>query len=147
MGDEHLLPAIGEDEAPFWEATAKGELRIQQCAGCQRLRFPPRPMCPGCQSTQSTWARMSGRGTIYSFVVPHPPLLPSFSALAPYNVILVSLAEDPKIRLIGNLVNRAGDPINAVDPATIEVGQSVQVVFERISDEIHMPRWVRATGG
>ncbi len=143
MSDEVLLPAIGEDEAPFWEATAKGELRIQQCARCERLRFPPRPMCPRCQSTESTWTRMSGRGTIYSFVVPHPPLLPQFAELAPYNVILVTLEEDPTIRLIGNLVNRAGDEIGAIDPNTIEVGQPVRVVFERVNDEIHMPRWVR----
>ena len=144
MSDELLLPAIGEDEAPFWEATAEGELRIQQCAMCEHLRFPPRPMCPRCQSTESTWTRMSGRGTIYSFVVPHPPLLPQFAELAPYNVILVSLEEDPTIRLIGNLVNQAGDAINAVDSSSIEVDQPVQVVFENLTDEIHMPRWVRS---
>ena len=146
MSDELLLPAIGEDEAPFWEATAEGELRIQQCAMCEHLRFPPRPMCPRCQSTESTWTRMSGRGTIYSFVVPHPPLLPQFAELAPYNVILVALEEDPTIRLIGNLVNQAGDKINTIDPASIKVGQPVQVVFERVSDEIHMPRWVSSIG-
>lgn len=145
MNDNLLLPAMGRDETPFWEATAKGELRIQQCAGCERLRFPPRPMCPWCHSTESTWALMSGRGTIYSFVVPHPPLLAPFSELAPYNVLLVSLEEDPTIRLIGNLVNQPGDPINTVDPSTLEVGQPVQVVFEKIDDAIHMPRWVPGT--
>ena len=87
---------------------------------------------------------MSGRGTIYSYAVPHPPLLPQFSDLAPYNVILVSLDEDPTIRLIGNLVNRADDPINAVDPGSIELDHPVEVVFEMVNDEIHMPRWVRA---
>jgi hypothetical protein len=144
MSSELLLPAIGENEAPFWEAAANAELRIQQCSGCQRLRFPPRTMCPQCQSVESHWALMSGHGTVYSYVVPHPPLLPQFSDLAPYNVILVSLDEDPTIRLIGNLVNRAGDPINAVDPSEIEVGQAVRVVFEQVGDEVHMPRWVRA---
>jgi hypothetical protein len=144
MSSEMLLPAVGENEAPFWEAAAKGELRIQQCAGCERLRFPPRPMCPQCQSTESTWALMSGRGTIYSFVVPHPPLLPQFNDLAPYNVILVTLDEDPTIRLIGNLVDQVGDKINAVDPNSIELDKPVQVVFEEINDDIHMPRWVRA---
>jgi hypothetical protein len=143
MTSDTILPAVGEQESPFWEAATKGELRIQQCSGCDRLRFPPRPMCPGCQSTESRWALMSGRGTIYSFVVPHPPLMGQFSELAPYSVILVGLEEDPTIRLIGNLVHEAGDPINAVDPSAIELDQPVQVVFEKVSDEIHMPRWVR----
>ena len=144
MSSEPLLPAIGADESPFWEAALKGELRIQRCDGCERLRFPPRTMCPRCQSLESSWALMSGRGRIYSYVVPHPPLLPPFSELAPYNVILVSLEEDPTIRLIGNLVHQAGDEINALDPSTIELEQPVRVVFEKINDEIQMPRWVRA---
>ena len=143
MSGDLLMPAVGENEAPFWKAAAQGELRVQKCAGCHRLRFPPRPMCPRCQSTESDWAQVSDRGTIYSFVVPHPPLLAQFGELAPYNVILVSLDEDPTIRLIGNLVNQAGDPIDTVDPDSIEVGQPVRVVFEKVTDEIHMPRWVR----
>jgi uncharacterized OB-fold protein len=144
MSDQLLLPTIGDDEAPFWEATREGELRIQQCASCERLRFPPRPMCPWCHSTESQWTLMSGKGTIYSYVVPHPPLLPQFHDLAPYSVILVTLAEDPTIRLIGNLVNKVGDPINSVDPNEIEIGGAVQVVFDPVSDEITMPRWVTA---
>ena len=145
MSNQPLLPAIGDDEAPFWEATREGELRIQQCASCERLRFPPRPMCPWCHSTEFQWALMSGKGTIYSYVVPHPPLLPYFHDLAPYSVILVTLDEDPTIRLIGNLVNKVGDPINSVDPNSIEIGAAVQVVFDSVTDEITMPRWVTAS--
>ncbi len=137
-----LLPAIGTDEAPFFEAAKSGELRIQRCSGCERLRHPPRPMCPWCHSLESSWSLMSGRGTIWSFVVPHPPVLPEFSDLAPYNVIAVTLAEDPTIRLIGNLVNRAGDPINAVDPRTIRIGDEVAVVFAALNDDVTIPRWV-----
>jgi uncharacterized OB-fold protein len=145
MSDVILLPAIGEDEAPFWEAARAGELRIQRCGSCERLRFPPRPMCPWCHSIESDWALMSGEGTIYSYVVPHPPLLPQFQSLAPYGVILVTLAEDPTIRLVGNLVERAGDPINVVDPHSIEIGAAVRVVFDRVTEEIAIPRWVLAS--
>jgi uncharacterized OB-fold protein len=77
-------------------------------------------------------------------VVPHPPLLPEFAALAPYNVIVVSLDEDPTIRLVGNLVPREGGAINEMDPATIRIGAPVRVVFERVSDEVALPRWVLA---
>ena len=88
--------------------------------------------------------RVSGRGSIWSFVVPHPPLLPQFTELAPYNVVAVALDEDPRVRLVGNLIAREGGAIDEVDPATIEIGALVRVVFERVTDEIHMPRWVLA---
>ena len=85
---------------------------------------------------------VSGRGTIWSFVLPHPPLIPQFSDLAPYNVILVALDEDPAVRMVGNLVSGPGAAINSVDPEAISIGAGVQVVFEAVSEEVHMPRWV-----
>lgn len=99
-----LNPVIDEDGAPFWEFTARGELRIQACAACGELRFPPRPCCPHCRSFDSEWRLMSGRGRIWSYVLPHPPLLPDYAAQAPYNAVLVELADAPRIRLAGNVV-------------------------------------------
>lgn len=142
MSGDLLLPAVDEVNEPFWEGARRGELRVQQCAETGRLIFPPRPMSPWSPHTEPTWTRVSGRGTIWSFVVPHPPLLPQFAALAPYNVILVALDEDPRVRLVGNLVTSAGGAIDEVDPRAIEIGAPVRVVFERVSDEFHLPRWV-----
>ena len=136
-----LLPDLDGDTTPFWEATARHELVVQRCDGCHRLRFPPRPMCPWCQSFESSWSVMSGRATIWSFVVPHPPLLPAYAELAPYNVIVVALDEDPTIRMVGNLVAAPDAAINSVDPATIEIGAPVEVVFEEADGA--PPRWVR----
>ena len=48
--------------APFWEGTARGELLVQTCAACGQRRMPPRPMCPYCRSTDTTWEPLSGRG-------------------------------------------------------------------------------------
>jgi hypothetical protein len=73
-------------------------------------------MCPACQSLKREWEVMSGHGTIWSFVVPHPPLLPAYAELAPYNAIIVSLDEDPSLRFVGNLVTSADSPINEIDP-------------------------------
>ena len=89
------------------------------------------------------WVPVSGRGTIWSFVVPHPPLLETFAGAAPYNVIVVALDEDPTVRLIGNLVDAEHGSINSIDPATIVIGEPVRVVFDAVTDEISMPRWVR----
>jgi hypothetical protein len=137
-----LLPVIDEDSGPFWEAARRGELVMQRCASCGRLRFPPRPMCPHCQSTDVTWSPMSGRGTIWSFAVPHPPLLPAYAELAPYNVVVVALEEDPTLRLVGNLVTSADGPINEL--LDIAIGAPVRVVFAKVSDDVSLPRWVPA---
>jgi uncharacterized OB-fold protein len=144
VSHEILLPWVDEDSKPFWEGARRGELRMQQCVETGRLIFPPRPMSPWGQHSEPTWTAVSGRGTIWSFVVPHPPLLPQFAELAPYNVILVALDEDPRVRLVGNLVTTGSGAINEVDPGEIRIGAAVRVVFEEVSDEIHLPRWVLA---
>ena len=105
--------------------------------------MPPRPMCPACRSIESTWVPTSGRGTIWSFIVPHPPLLPAYAELAPYNAIVVALEEDPELRFVGNLVASAEGPINEIDPASITIGEPVRVVFAQVED-VALPRWVRA---
>lgn len=140
---EPLLPELDEDSAPFWEGARRGELRVQRCAATGRLFFPPRPLSPFAPHSAPEWTTLSGRATIWSFVVPHPPLLPGFSERAPYNVIVVALEEDPGIRMVGNLVSSAGGSIGELDPATIEIGAPVRVVFETVSDDIALPRWVR----
>ncbi|MFZ3568907.1 Zn-ribbon domain-containing OB-fold protein [Streptomyces sp. BH097] len=138
-----LTPTPDDDGAPFWEYAARGELRVQACANpdCGELRFPPRPCCPHCQSFDSEWRRMSGRGRVWSYVIPHPPLLPAYAAQAPYNAIVVELAEAPRIRLVGNLVSAADAPLNSVDPDRIKIGARVQVVFTEV-DGVTVPRWV-----
>jgi uncharacterized OB-fold protein len=144
MESGFLLPDLDDDDAAaFWSGTARGELLVQACADCGQRRMPPRPMCPACRSLRKQWMPLSGRGTIWSFVVAHPPLLPVYQALAPYNVITVALDEDPKLRLIGNLVGRLDGPINEVDPSTIRIGEPVRAVFQQVED-VFLPRWMRA---
>jgi uncharacterized protein len=143
MESAFLLPDIEDDDAaPFWQGTAHGQLLVQTCAVCRHRRMPPRPMCPACRSLQHTWMPQSGRGTIWSYVVAHPPLLPAYQSLAPYNVVTVALDEDPRLRLVGNLVARADGPINEIDRATIRIGEPVRVVFQQVED-VFLPRWMR----
>jgi uncharacterized OB-fold protein len=138
-----VLPDLeSEDAAPFWAGTARGELLVQACGACGRWRFPPRPMCPHCRSVETKWEAASGNATVWSFVVPHPPLLPAYAELAPYNVIVVALDEDPTIRMIGNLLASPEGAINEIDPASIVIGEPVRVVFQQIED-VALPRWVR----
>jgi hypothetical protein len=149
-GTEGFLVPLGDEETDgFWEGTAAGELRMEACGNCGRLRFPPRVMCPHCQSTSRGWRAVSGRGTIWSFVVAHPPLLPAYAPFAPFPVITVTLAEDPALRVVGNLLATADGAINEIDPATIVIGEPVEVVFSPRQRPdgtlVFLPNWVRPT--
>ncbi|MGV4985556.1 Zn-ribbon domain-containing OB-fold protein [Streptomyces sp. NRAIS4] len=135
-----LTPVTDTDGAPFWEYAARGELRVQACGDCHEPRFPPRPCCPHCQSFSTEWQLTSGRGRIWSYVVPHPPLLPDYAAQAPYNVVVVELADAPRIRLVGNVVSHAGAPLGSLDPGRLRVGARVHVVF----GDGGLPQWVLA---
>ncbi|MFF4502818.1 Zn-ribbon domain-containing OB-fold protein [Streptomyces sp. NPDC001401] len=133
-----LDPVIDSDGAPFWGYARQGELRVQACADCGELRFPPRPCCPHCQSFGSEWREVAGHGRIWSYVVPHPPLLPDYAAQAPYNVVVVELTDAPRIRLVGNLVAEAGARLDSVPHERIRIGAKVQVVFGGEG----LPQWV-----
>jgi hypothetical protein len=90
---------------------------------------------------------VSGRGSIWSYVVAHPPLLPAYAPFAPFPVITVTLEEDPALRMVGNLVSGPDGAINEIDPATIIIGEPVQVVFSRRvragDSDMFLPAWVR----
>lgn len=127
------LPLPDDDSAAYWEAAARGELRMQRCASCRAWRFPPRPRCPHCGSDAMAWERVSGRGVIYSFVVAHAPVLPAFAARVPFAVVLVELEEDPQLRVVGNLLE--------VPLSALRIGMPVRVDFEAVADGVVVPQW------
>jgi len=94
-------------------------------------------VCPDCLSDRYDWARVSGRGTIASFVVFHKAYFPAFVAEIPYAVAQVELEEGP--RLTSNLVD--------VPPDQIAIGMPVEVVFDDVTPEVSLPRFRRATEG
>jgi uncharacterized OB-fold protein len=105
-------------------------------------------MCPRCRSVDRGFAVLSGKGTVWSYVIPHPPLLQPYSDLAPYNVIVVELEEDRNLRFVGNLVTGPEGSLNEIDPESIRIGEPVRVVFKKFSradgTEQTVPFWVRA---
>src|SRR5207249_11789835 len=72
------LPLPTLDTQPFYEATRRGELRLQRCTECKTFRHYPRPTCPECLSRDYSWERASGRGTIYTWTIVRGPTLPAF---------------------------------------------------------------------
>jgi uncharacterized OB-fold protein len=128
---EKPLPAVTEDGAPYWDGCRAGELRVQRCDACGHLRFPPSVLCPRCLAEGGSWIPLSGRGTIYTFIVVHRPQHPAFFADAPYNVAIVELEEG--IRLHSAIVDSTNDDLR--------VGMPVEVVFDKVNDEVTLPRF------
>lgn len=124
-----LRPAISADTTFFWDGTAAGELRIQHCPTCGRLRHPPGPMCPSCGADKQDWIVASGRGTVFSYVVHHHPKVPGKEP--PFIVALVELEEG--VRMLGELVG--------ADRAAVDVGLPVEIALTRIDDELTLPFW------
>lgn len=127
------LPVPSEDNAPFWEHLHAGELRIQRCTACARLQHPPRLFCPECGSAEHEWALMSGRGTVYSFVVTRQAIHPAYEGHIPYVTVLVELEEGP--RMASNLVDVPVDEVHIGMPVTLELVP--------VSDEITLPLFRR----
>lgn len=128
------IPTITPELAPFYEGARRGELVLQRCRTCGTYRFPPRELCSQCLSRETEWKPVSGRGEIFSYNVMHQVYHPGFAAEVPYAVVLVKLEEGPKIT--SNLV---GVPLSQV-----RIGMPVRVTFERVSDEVTLPKFVAA---
>ncbi len=124
-------PVPDRDTAPFWEGTRQGELRIQRCTACGRHVFYPRAVCPYCMADSPEWVVATGRGTVYSFTTVHRTS-DEFRAEVPFTVGLVELAEG--VRMMARL--DISEPV---------VGMPVQVVFDRVSDELSLPNFKEAS--
>jgi uncharacterized protein len=123
-----MLAEVTSVNEPFFEGARRGELTLQRCDSCLQFRYPPSSRCPSCLSAASSWARMSGTGTLFSWIVMHRRYLAGFDDVLPYPVGLVALDEGPLVltRLLG-------------DPASIRCDQRVEVEFEDLSAEISVP--------
>jgi len=122
-----VRPQVNRDSAFFWEGTAKGELRIQQCNACGELRHPPGPVCPVCHAMDRGHVVASGRGRVYSFLTHHAPFVPGKQL--PLKLGLVEL--DEGVRMVGEL------------PDDVGIGDEVEVWFDRVDDELTLAQWRR----
>jgi len=96
---KHSAPCSNHDFDFFYAGLDSQRLLVRKCAGCGVLRNPPSPMCGDCGSLDWTAEQLSGRGTVYSYIVHHHPPLPGFAT--PHPVVPAEL--DEGIRFLGAL--------------------------------------------
>jgi len=130
------LPQPDPDTQAFWDGCKAHELRVLRCDRCGAYIHYPAPICHRCTSTSLTWTKLSGRGTVFTYIVVHAPNLPGFAEEAPYVVAWIELAEQPGLKMISNVVG--------CRPSEVTVGMPVRVTFEDATPEISIPRFVPA---
>lgn len=125
------LPTLTDENRPFWQACQAGRLSLQKCCECAHIRYPISRFCPRCLSAESEWTDMSGRGTVFSYIVFHKSYHPGFKEDLPYNVALIQLEEGP--RMYSNVVGAPNDQVR--------IGCPVEVVFDPVTPDVTIPRF------
>lgn len=125
------LPVLQPWSQPFWEGTRQHRLLIQECKACGFNIFYPRRVCPECWSTELGWTQASGRGRVFSYTVTLAGVEAKFADDLPYVLAMIDL--DEGIRMTGNVVE--------CSPEEVSIGMRVEVVFDKVSEEISLPKW------
>jgi uncharacterized OB-fold protein len=131
-----LVPEVSPEMRPFFDGAKRNQLIVQKCDSCGKLRFPAAPLCTACDSDKSSWVPVSGRGEVFSFTIMHRAYHPSFASKIPYTLAIIELKEGAKIT--SNVVN--------IEPSKVKCGMPVEVVFEKLTDEVTLPMF-RPTAG
>lgn len=124
-----MLPAITEGNRGFWEGAAHGELRLQY-GPSGVAQYPDYPVDRVSLDGPLEWRKVSGRGTLWSWVVMHQNYFPAFADETPYLVAYVELEEGPF------MMSTIIDP-----PAELQCGAKLEVVFDKIDDERSIPKF------
>ena len=126
--DSMMRPASSRDTKFFWDGVNAHELRIQKRPDGS-LQHPPVPAVWQDKDTAIDYQVVSGKGTVFTFVVHHAPKVPGRTL--PFVVALVELEEGA--RMLGELRN--------VDPARVEIGMPVRATYIDFPDGDSGPAW------
>ncbi|MQA80495.1 MAG: hypothetical protein GEV10_18785 [Streptosporangiales bacterium] len=132
-----VVPEVTASNRPFFEGAREGELRVQRCSACGHHHFPPTSRCAACLSVKVEWTAVSGRGSLWSWVVMHRAYFTALKGSLPYEVGFVRLDEGPM--MMTRLVEIRGRDLACDMP--------VEVVFERVTADLTLPMFRPLTIG
>jgi hypothetical protein len=125
------VPVIDADSAPYWEGAKQNKLMVQKDRKSGKCFLYSRRLAPGVDDSQVEWVEAGGKGRIYSFTVAHAPAGPAFKDDVPY--VIASIELDEGARVLANIVTD--------QPDSLAIGQRVEVLFDRVSDELTIPKF------
>lgn len=128
------VPVPDPDSAGYWEALAGGVFAVCRCTDCRRWMHPPQETCRFCGAA-TAFEPVSGRGTVFSFVVVRHQSIPGL--VPPYVVAVVELDEQPGVRL---------SAVVEAEPHEVAIGMPVQAVIREIGTSgFHAPAFQLVT--
>jgi len=125
------VPVPDDLTRPYWDGAKERRLVIQRCQECKTYWHPPLHQCMRCESRNLTFEQVSGQGRIYSCIRVHDSQIKAFVDALPYFVVHVELDEQPWLLVTCNMAE--------ADPSEIEIGATVEVTFEEISEGHFLP--------
>ena len=129
MTDVVLPSTRDRDSAPYWEAARRGELVVQVCQPAGHVLHLPRGYCHRCDSFDVAWKPVRGTGTVHTWTSVEHAVDPAFPV--PYTIVLVELDDEPGVRFLTDLPGRP----------ELAVGLPMVVRFDRVTDDVTVPRW------
>ena len=112
-----------KSSVPLYWRLNKARYRLigVKCKGCNKVYFPPRPLCPKCRSRGTVEPyQLKGEGKVVSWTVIRAAP-EGFEDQVPYAVAMIQLDDGGMIA--GQIVDTIGG---------IEMGKKVRVVFRRM---------------
>ncbi len=127
------VPVPNQWTKPFWDAAREGRLKLQRCQSCGHFQHPPYATCLRCIGVDLKFEPVRGLGSIYAYTIMYHSGDKRFAPVVPYASIIVELDDAPGALMAANLLDA---------PYTeAKVGRRVEVVFQKLNDDITLPQW------
>ncbi|MGE3856774.1 MAG: Zn-ribbon domain-containing OB-fold protein [Dehalococcoidia bacterium] len=127
------VPVPDEVTQAYWDGAKQHKLVLQYCNACSDYQHPPHSVCRVCGGSDLASKEVSGKGTIYSFIIDRRLMTPGFDE--PYAVIQVNPVEAKRdtVRITTNMRDCGLEDI--------KMGMPVEVVFEEVKDGVVLPQF------
>ena len=126
MNDQASPPAA---RSRLWqnvnEAAAEGRFRLQVCAACKHVQYPPQEFCCHCLSDVLSWDDVSPMGKVLSWTTTHASNNRYFKGILPFHVGMIKLDCGPvMVAYLAESCLQSGSRVQ-VTGATDKSGQTV----------------------
>jgi uncharacterized OB-fold protein len=140
--DDFPLPDLEwEPTRTFWAGAARGELVLPRCDACGRYVWYPDGACRVCRGTSLQWTRVSGRGRLFTWSIVHRAFIPQLANLVPFVTALVTIDEDPAVRLTTFLVDCPHDRLRIDMPVAVTFRE---LAFAGVANRVRAPLFAPA---